>query len=335
MRILFLTLLISLNAQAITVNDDCSTIDHLRQDPKMGNFWKTPRNQDGMGWCYAFPAADLLSEAIQTPASAAYVSYNYNVSATWDFSWIWRFTGVPTASLAVEEGGFVRQAIAETKKNGICLEAALPSESQSTVYAHSALKEAMNDLVELRKMIEDKKLTRKQFVDCVDCKKTIEVDSGLQHFFPNLKAEELYDVISANNSSSINTMILSLSERFCRASRRPFPNGRKVKSHQPILNNSTKTFALIDDLLRRKRPVAFSTPIGLIDETREGQHAMTIIARQKRGGQCKYLVRNSWGRGCSYYPVKEVYDDCEGSQGAVWVTKERLSRFMENVTYVD
>jgi hypothetical protein len=56
MRIIPFLFLFSLNALAITVSDDCATIDHLRQHPKMGQFWRTPRNQDGMGWCYAFPA---------------------------------------------------------------------------------------------------------------------------------------------------------------------------------------------------------------------------------------------------------------------------------------
>ncbi|MCE3012322.1 MAG: hypothetical protein LW878_04580 [Proteobacteria bacterium] len=335
MRLLLFLLLISLNALAITAGDDCATIDHLRQHPKMGQFWKTPRNQDGMGWCYAFPAADLLSEVINAPASAAYVSYNYNQSATWDFSWIWRYTGVPQNALQVEEGGYTREAIRQTEKGGICLESALPSESQHTIHAHDALKQAMQDLIELRKMIEEKKLSRPQFVDCVDCNKKIQSNSSLQNFFPNLKAGELYDVIQANSSSSINTMIHSLSEKFCMASKKPFPGHRKVKLHRRGFNGDQKTFALIDDLLKQKKPVAFSTPLGLIDDTREGQHAMTIIARQKRGGQCKYLVRNSWGRGCSYYTIKEVYDDCVGEQGAVWVTKDRLNLFMEDVTYVD
>ena len=276
-----------------------------------------------------------MSEVINAPASAAYVSYSYNKSATWDFSWIWRYTGVPQNALQVEEGGFTREALQSAQKQGVCLEAALPSESQHTIHAHDALKQAMQDLVELRKLIEDKRLSRLQFVDCVDCYKKIHSNSGLQNFFPHLKAGELYDVIQANSSSSINTMIHSLSEKFCMASKKPFPEHRQIKIHKQGFNSEQKTFALIDELLKQKKPVAFSTPLALVDDSREGQHAMTIIARQKRGGQCKYLLRNSWGRGCSYYTVQEVYDDCIADQGAVWVTKERLNFLMEDLTYVD
>ncbi len=328
-------ILFSFNVFSVTVDDNCATIDHLRTDSKMGRFWKTPRNQDGMGWCYAFPAADLVSEVINAPASAAYMSYKYNETAKWDFSWIWRYTGVPESALEIEEGGFTRDAVKNIQNAGACLESALPSESQHTIYAHSALKQAMQDLIELRKIIENKKLKRREFIDCVECRKKIQSQAGLQNFFPNLKAEELYDVIQANSASSINSMIHSLSEKFCMASRKPFPSHRKVQIHRRGLNSDDTTFALIDRLLKQKKPVAFSTPLALIDNTRPGQHAMTIIARQKRGGQCKYLVRNSWGRGCSYYPVKEVFDDCVADQGAVWVTKERLNLFMEDVTYVD
>ncbi len=301
----------------------------------MGQFWKTPRNQDGIGWCYGYAAADLLSETIGEPVSAAYVSYNYNESASWNFSWIWRHTGVPESAQQIVESGFVGDAIKRTKSAGICLEKALPSESQHAVIAHIALKQAMQDLVELRGLIENKKLKRREFVDCIECKNKIEDNYGLKTFFPKLKAEELYDVIQANSSSSINAMIHSLSQRYCESTKKKFPTNRKVKTHRTLFNKKADLFDIIDRQLSQKKPISFSTPIGLIDESREGQHAMTIIGRAKRGGQCKYLVRNSWGRGCAYYQVKEVQDDCIPEQGAMWISKKRLSQYMEEITYVD
>jgi hypothetical protein len=335
MKLLFLFILLSSNLHAVAPNDDCSTIDHLRKDPVLGAHWRTPRNQDGMGWCYAFPAADLLTEVTGEPASAAYVSYDYNRYSTWNLSWLWQYTGVPESALQVDEGGTVRESVRRAKKSGICLESALPSESSHMTYAHSALSQAMVDLVELRKMIQDKRLKRKQFIDCVECKQKIESNKSIQNFFPNLNSGELYDVIVANQTSSVSVMIQTLADRYCSPSRKSFPSHRNPVTLKHNHFRKETNFAKIDRALSQKKPIAFSTPLGLIDDTRPGQHAMTIIAREKRGGECKYLVRNSWGRGCSYYPVKVVRDDCIPQEGAMWISKERLNLFVSEFTYVD
>ena len=74
-----------------------------------------PRNQDTIGWCYAYAAADLLGHALGKNVSAVSLAASLNDKP------LFRILGI-------KEGGFIDAAISETMKKGFCLEKDLPSE---------------------------------------------------------------------------------------------------------------------------------------------------------------------------------------------------------------
>ncbi|MDC1175564.1 hypothetical protein OAT67_09205 [Bacteriovoracaceae bacterium] len=63
-----------------------------------------------------------------------------------------------------------------------------------------------------------------------------------------------------------------------------------------------------------------------------GNHASLIVARKFNSstGSCEYLVRNSWGTGCSNYD-----DELSCEEGNIWLPEETLKRTMRGVTFAD
>jgi len=56
----------------------CAPMDIRPMHPHLSEMWNNPRDQDGVGWCYAYAAADLLSVEAGMNVSAAELSYRYN-----------------------------------------------------------------------------------------------------------------------------------------------------------------------------------------------------------------------------------------------------------------
>jgi hypothetical protein len=60
-------------------------------------------------------------------------------------------------------------------------------------------------------------------------------------------------------------------------------------------------------------------------------HASSIVARQESGGQCRYLIRNSWGSDCGKYNEK-FKTRC--SEGEIWVTQDELAPFLIRAHFI-
>lgn len=64
------------------------------------------------------------------------------------------------------------------------------------------------------------------------------------------------------------------------------------------------------------------------------RHMSVIVGRRANPvtRECRYLVRNSWGAGCSGYTL-ELQKRCEG--GYLWLTREELRQNLYGLTYLD
>ncbi|AFY00795.1 C1 family peptidase [Bdellovibrio bacteriovorus] len=273
------------------------------------------RDQDGIGWCYAFAAADLLTYRLGKKVSAVDLALNYNDK--WDNNLLkqvgWaehEFEGA--ASRNSQEVTIEKTA----QKGGACLEENLRSEDNGPA-------SLMENLIQLDKLKRDTaELTP------IRC-------PSAQKIFPTINTKELMDIAKESSRASF---IASLSNKACepRISLKGIEVERKG-SHllgDALKNDKSEMFAALDEQLNRKNIVAISYYASILYNANApvtGGHASSIVGRKynRKSGECEYLIRNSWGRGCNSYDTRYK---CE--EGNIWIPKSIVSKGLRNVSYI-
>lgn len=103
--------------------DTCSSVDYRSELPPV-------RNQGDIGWCYAYVAADMLSQRLKTPVSAfdVAISYNHLVAGQPSLR-----TGAPEQladGKSYYEAGYIAGAVnAMAGAGGVCPESIIRSEN--------------------------------------------------------------------------------------------------------------------------------------------------------------------------------------------------------------
>ncbi|MNJ94880.1 Papain family cysteine protease [compost metagenome] len=261
-----------------------------------------PRNQDSIGWCYAFSGADLLSYKLGKRISAADLAINYNDN------WLNNLGKKMGFGETDFDGGWEEPAIAATaKKGGACLEQNLRSEDNG----YSSL---FNTLTK----IEETKRGLAKGSACYD---------SITATYPNLPEKDYVEVVEKTSRAEV---VRALSDKAC-GPRIPL-NDIKV---EVMTKSAEKNFKTIDEQLAQGNIVSVAYNVHVLvdpdDMSGKPNHASVLVGRKydKKTRQCQYLIRNSWGRGCGSY--SESWK-CE--EGNVWVSKEALSRGLYGVTYL-
>ncbi|NUM88230.1 MAG: hypothetical protein HUU37_03410 [Bdellovibrionales bacterium] len=60
-------------------------------------------------------------------------------------------------------------------------------------------------------------------------------------------------------------------------------------------------------------------------------HVSSVMARRWKNGSCQYLVRNSWGKGCSNYADGV---ECDGEAGAFWANEADLKASLIQTNWI-
>lgn len=262
------------------------------------------RNQDGVGWCYAFAAADLVSYKLKQNVSAVELAFSYNNS------WYDKFQKTIGKREAEFYGGDMDVAIESLKRSGgACLEKDVRSDDNS-------VNRLINNLTNMSAYING-------YAD--RCEKEVKA------IFPNEKYSDFVKIVKETNRAHVLEV---LRNRSCKQ--------RIDTSHIKVKNDMTfyigtgikKHMQTIDEQLSKNNVIAmnyFSSILKGPDfEDLEGRHTSLIVGRRlnPENGECEYLVRNSWGRACDYYP-----DECDG--GNIWIPKSRVNMGMKGVTYLE
>jgi hypothetical protein len=280
---------------------NCTPID-LR-GPRLG----PPRDQDSIGWCYAFSAADLLSYRLGERVSAADLAVQYNQQ---DFrSRSLSFMRSLTGSTLPPEGGWPSSAIqAAIRRGGACRERDFRSDDNG-----------YNNLMDTMRIL--------QRVHSGDPERCLTAARGT---FPRIPTESISEVLNTSSSNLVN----ELAERACRP--RLNLEGIQVGNMNFPLSRSESMIEKIDQILGQNQPIEASYTTGCIEaadcDGRGGLHSSLVVGRRFNAstGACEYLIRNSWGRSCR---SQGRGMDCE--QGNVWVPKHQLHRGLYGVTYLE
>lgn len=246
------------------------------------------RDQDSIGWCYAFVAADLLSfhQGEEVSAFDAALSYNAQKYEN-DLRWS---AGVPAAR-STDEGGYIGVAAREALEKGYCLEKDLPS----FINNGSDLKTAVTAIDFLA---ADRDLARNTTLVC-------DIHGQLKSLFPNVSVDEFKDIIAKTGRQQV---LQTLANRSCRRKKpRPFEQ-REI--YYPNVNFDLRTE--LQKSLAEKRPVGISVNLkGILNKQEDAHHAMLVTGQEinPATGECDFIVRNSWGNVCAPFNLSRVRCD--------------------------
>lgn len=259
------------------------------------------RDQDTVGWCFAFASADLMSYKLKKPISAADMAINYfNSRQSPVTRWL---SGKKQSEY---RGGWEADALKQTAERGFCLESKFNSEDNGNNEMAGALNRAQE--------IKNSWLKLKTGA-CTNDLRTVKA------LFPQLTLADLnHSIVTSTQSSFISKLATEACE----------PRLKIEVAPKPLIErgpNKSKLFANIDRQLNAGNPLtlAMYSEI-LIDSDSDGrkdQHAVMAIGRRfnELTGSCEYLIRNSWGSGA--FAHDPIYDRDE--KGHVWIPREKLN----------
>lgn len=290
--------------------EECSTVLNENEAVNRENV----RNQDSVGWCYAYAASDLVSFRLKKRISAVSL-YDSGQSIQKDIE--------TEAGKGGDIGYAIRNYIA--RKNSLCLEEDLPSTDFKfcTWATYSEFLNALYQSAESRNLSSDQCLSE-----------------NLKAAFPMADFGVLKNYTDKNGAKNLVEYLFDL---HCK---KPSFKGIKLNPVNQYTPRHTKDVLMkkIDALLSKGDIVGMGSEWEKLRESEEktGGHATVVVGRKKNpeSGECEYLVRNSWGKNCDEAEGEGLTCDmiCEGSQcrytGYLWVGSRRMKNSLLGITYL-
>lgn len=311
----------------------CSTIVNEKPAVNRSNV----RNQDGLGWCYSYVAADLLSYKTGKRISALGL---VRPGVYFDIA-------IPKQRVA----GYTAQKTLEyieAKKN-LCLESEISSTDYelsrknkiaSNLYLHNILSDIQSIYHEGREVI-DKNYMAREKKEPEQCLSSGSMEK-LKKIFPGLTCKAVLEIVSAYTKEGF---LDNLIKKSCQTMKMPeFVAETKHKREFLVFENDIVRD--VDQALESKNIAGIGYNYARVTNMKgEANHASIIVGRKlnPKTKQCEYLVRNSHGKNCSARNPETRCDtscandfskDCKRENGYFWVSKRLLSEIMYSVTVV-
>ncbi|GIL21240.1 MAG: hypothetical protein BroJett041_23540 [Candidatus Jettenia caeni] len=251
------------------------------------------RNQDSVGWCQSFVAADMLcyhfnkkaNWTLKDQCSAADLKVNFEP----DQDWLKNKEKSGSLSSLTIFGRYTNQ--------GVCAESAFPSE----FWNNQA--DGTNKVYEaLSRLYEREKTEGRPSVDglCPEC----------AAISPNVTSKQIVEHVSKSNTGK--EYIASLNKIACQGRR--LGQGIEVKVNQDSISKLLKPVEKKDLLIaqiEKENPVYVSIEASSLVENAKGGHAVLAIGAQEMeigNGRkdCFVILKNSWGRDCGVIKKHEL-----------------------------
>ncbi len=277
------------------------------------------RNQDSVGWCYAYAASDLLSFRLNKKISAVSLFQAEGKTIEEDI--------VNGSKLGGDIQYSIKQAI--LKRKGFCLEENLPSSDFKFCTDQNYLT-FLNGLIT--------SATQERFA--YDLYTDSCLNQSLQSAFPGMNKEKIINYTKINRQSRL---IEFIHDTQCRVQFEKEASLLDVRSVDANGKNSDDIFKVINEQIEKGDVAAIGYNFNKLNsEAGNGDHGSVVVGRRTNPntGACEYLVRNSWGKDCKINDVeglnchKECSNDTCRQTGHFWVSQKRLSDVLINVTYL-
>ncbi|MCY4523374.1 MAG: hypothetical protein OXB84_01415, partial [Halobacteriovoraceae bacterium] len=281
--------------------ESCGDMD-LRKEKVNGKNRIPPiRDQDSLGWCYAYAGADFIGYYLGEDLSALAISVKNYQGELLDGNL--RLTQLRDGNLSM-----VLDAL---KVDGnLCTENQVNSEDIAFVQnQESRLKRTLQ---KIESFFNEENRDEVSFV--------CSIEEDFKELFPQLDLWDFLDVLKKSNDS---TVFIELINKACGNKK-----NQKFLEDFSIEYNAEPTVEDIHRLLENKELPAISFDASLIvDNISRGAHVVTVVGRRynKEEKRCEFLLRNSWGEYC--YPQYNY--PCEG--GNLWIPERELVRNIKGV----
>ena len=322
--------------------EDCSKIDN-RVEALGEN-----RHQDGVGWCFAYAAADMLTHRLGQRVSALDMSLRYYQQD--------KINAVTRAkeggSIVDNSAGSIGLTIAHSALHkNVCSEAVVSSDDFRDALLSKPLNPGENftdrlnrsQSMSLSAVLADiesiHKSVRSTSIDLNEVCRNI---FAAQQLFPNLTTSTI--LAAAQASKNGMDTLYSLLGLSC-APKDQIAMPKDLEVVEEIIKkpeDKTKLITNLDRALKAGQIVGIAynvnmllkqTPVqtgqsGANDAipTNDGLHASTVVAREFRNGTCQYLIRNTYGSGCGMYQF-----ECE--RGNIWVPEDVVKASLNSIVY--
>ncbi|MEA9358517.1 hypothetical protein SHI21_19935 [Bacteriovorax sp. PP10] len=273
-----------------------------------------PKNQDSIGWCYAYAASDIIAHATGVDVSAVYMANDYNDN------FMRNLTGE-------DEGGYINQVLDKAISKGVCLEKDVPSTDFTYSRQGYDIKKLMTALETFSKSYKNASEAEKKILIENICSQA-DLKDGLKYIFPNKSTGEIGKILDNLGSNAYRKLSLSCSKIIP-----PGLKNLKVKS-----DHGSSTFETMDKQLENGNIVGIHYNAGVFADYRDKfssmNHASTIVGRRfnPKTNSCDYLIRNSYGKSC-----QKMNEDYECVNGHIWIAEDYLkySNTLKSIIYVE
>lgn len=290
----------------------CGEVLHQNETVNLQN----ARNQDSVGWCYAYTAADMLSFKLNRKVSAISLIDPPDIEAD-------------VAIGAKPIGGIIEGSARKylTKNRGVCLEENLPS-SDFKFCIDQRYQDYINYLLDLART--------NRFDQALSTNSCLERD--LRSLFPNVSIPQIQSHIRQKGSKKLIEM---LNELQCSRLTSVNPQTLEMETHNSFVLSKTDLMKHLDrEISRGVVGIGYDYKTVSVGST-EGGHASLVVGRRVNpaNGSCEYLVRNSWGKACEQKEDSEVtcHKNCDSTgcrySGHFWVSRSRLTSAIADVNY--
>ena len=332
MKLFMLLLLLSFSAFAknIVSEKECTNTDirdtnpNIKNNKAMREHFSTPRNQDSIGWCYAFAAADMMSAEMDAPISSIHASLIYNqFDETGLFEYIESLFEDKPSPLKkkmsggnfkfMKESGLLDKAIRAIRdRKYICPEKLLPFDQHLGKTTMSLIQK----IEAIKLNVINKKMQEK--LVCDELSKVLPL-----YGFSTLQYDAVAHSLMKDN---VNVTIDLMAKQSCKNKLLKVPK-RYVKYLEPA---QPTFFSQINQALNSGKPLSMNYNVSSVASF-SGNHVSIVTARRWNKGRCEYKVRNTWGTSCAYY---QPGIDCNRQEGSFWLSDEKLKSTATQMTYL-
>ncbi len=321
------TFLINCSLYAGCGTVDLTNPDYLRSVGKdaLIEHFKKPRDQDSVGWCAAYSASDAISFATGEPASALDMTISFhanNASGSNNLN----------SDQLRSEGMVVTDIIKNVQKNGYCPERSIPS--NQTFSSNLGQVTLFSFLEYFQDYINKTNGGRQNIENCESCT-TKFFEKYIKSSIPGSTIGLVNEVIRKNNGNGLASL-KELLTRVCGENRVATSN---IKLESVYSVSSQQYVNKIQEALESSSmpSIVINTSTFAKIEAVPGGHSLhaMVVAGKRMGanGKCEYMVRNSWGRSCSFY-IPEVAKTCNENAGTFWLSEDQLTKTLNEVTVV-
>ncbi len=295
------------------------------------------KNQDTIGWCYAYTSADLLNQYLYlkkgpnhanlddtvSPISLALL-YNQHKSSDLfkcDDSLFTRSTPDKKQKHFVEEGGTGCETLKIALSQNVCLENKMRSADYSYVSGINCSTDRKCTLENLLDQLSDN--AKGQFT-CSDL-------SAVLLLIPKILPESAWEILQSSNRNNILNNLRAINCDFkINQNPPPVPKSLTFDFTKSLYNENLGRFILernneilfnqMDAKLKEGKVLSISyfpqflqnenfkhkkdaTLKSENSETEDDTHASTIVGKRFNQNTCEveYILKNSWGQGCGSY----------------------------------